>query len=201
MLTISDRAYKFLKIQQGALNKIESREEFERAYNEGLEILFDDIINFLPPNIKNSLDIGSGLGGIDILLQREFKHDVSLMDALNTQPICIRHDVPFNDIDVTVDFWHTNKADLTNYFWPGNFNKCAEKFDLILSIQSYCFHYSPDVYLDIVKKCCHDNTVLIFDVRNQRKEWLATLRNNFDEIAVISESEKFTRRLFKCKLF
>jgi hypothetical protein len=199
-LIIPDSAYPYLRVQKGEINHIEDRTSFEMAYNQGLQELLYQILPHIPTDIKSSLDIGSGMGGIDILLQQEFGHDVYLLDAGKTPPVCIKHDIPFNDYEVVIKFFNANNSKIAGYNDPefmGEFP--IIKMDLILSVGSYCFHYSPLIYLDFVKASCHKDTILIFDVRKRHIDWLEILCENFTEVAVILESEKFTKRVFKTK--
>lgn len=201
-LIIPDSVYPYLRVQKGEINHIEDRAEFEAAYNKGLQELFNVMLPYIPKKIKSSLDIGSGMGGIDILLNLHFEQDVYLLDAKQTDPVCEKHDKPFNSFKESLNFFHANDSDFSGYFDANNEKTRSQqkrKFDLILSVGSYCFHYSPEVYLDFVKASCHKDTVLIFDVRNRHTDWLEILRENFTEIAVILESEKFTKRVFKAK--
>ncbi len=209
-LIIPDSVYPYLRVQKGEINHIEDRKEFEAAYNNGLCDLFNVMLPHIPKNIKSSLDIGSGMGGIDILLRQYFWHDlyedieITLLDAEETPPICEKHDKPFNDLQVANEFFKANDCKIGRYITPENtthwkWEISPLKFDLIFSVGSYCFHYSPEKYLQFVKERAHKDTVLIFDVRNRHTDWLEILRENFDEVAVLVESEKFTKRVFKVK--
>lgn len=202
-LIIPDSVYPYLRVQKGEINRIEDRAEFEAAYNKGLQELFEVILPHIPVEMKSSLDIGSGMGGIDILLNKKFEQDVYLLDAKQTPPLCEKHDKPFNSFKEALKFFHANAADFSGYFDADNEETRSQqkrKFDLIISVGSYCFHYSPEFYLDFVKASSHKDTVLIFDVRNRHTDWLEILRENFTEVAVLVESEKFTKRVFKAKL-
>lgn len=197
-IIINDNHYEYLKVQKGEINHIEDRKDFEDAYNLGLSSLYESILPFVPVDLSSSLDVGSGLGGIDILLYKAFGQDVYLLDAIDSPPVCVKHDSPFGNYYVTADFFIKNRASLNHYFSPDDLTY-RRKFDLILSIGSYCFHYSPLLYMDFIKTNSHAGTVLIFDVRNAHQDWLYILRENFEEVAVVTEDKKFTRRVFKCK--
>lgn len=207
-LIIPDSVYPYLRVQKGEINHIEDRKEFEAAYNNGLCDLFNAMLPHIPKDMKSSLDIGSGMGGIDILLQRHFNHKVFLLDGVSDLPVCVKHDIPFNNSRITESFFFENNCHAINSYWDPKIKHFTEavlkkgdlyKYDLILSVGSYCFHYSPLLYLDFVKASCHKDTVLIFDVRNRHADWLEILRENFTEVAVLVESEKFTKRVFKAK--
>ncbi len=200
-LKVSNEVYPYLMVQKGEINHIEDREEFVREYNVRLQQMLFKMLPHIPANIKSSLDIGSGMGGINILLQQHFKQRVYLLDAFDTPAMCLKHDIPFNSFHVSTEFFRDNNAEIS-YYIDANFTDLGErvvKSDLIISVGSYCFHYSPEKYLEFVKACCHKDTVLIFDVRNRHTDWLEILRENFVEVAVITEEEKFTKRVFHCK--
>lgn len=201
-LTIPDSVYPYLRVQKGEINHIKDRESFELAYNRGLNELLYQMLPHIPTGIKTSLDIGSGMGGIDILLAKHFGNALDLLDAVHAPPVCIKHDVAFNDYEITKEFFSVNEAEIDFYWSPEDAEYCrliTGKYDLIFSVGSYCFHYSPEKYLHFVRLSCHKDTVLIFDVRNRHTDWLEILRENFTETAVILESEKFTKRVFRVK--
>lgn len=201
-LRIPDSVMPYLRVQKGEINHIEDNDEFKQAYIKGLNHQFDAIQPYIPAILDSSLDIGSGVGGIDILLQKKFNHAVYLLDAVETDPICTKHDVPFNSSTVTREYFIANNSRVFGYIDPEDAQSgkmFTPKFDLIHSVGSYCFHYSPVKYLNFVKASCHESTVLIFDVRNTHPDWLEILRANFDEVAAIVCEAKFTKRVFKVK--
>ncbi len=201
-LIIPDSVYPYLRVQQEHINHIEDRKEFEKAYKDGLLKQFELMLPWIPKNMHASLDIGSGMGGIDILLNNNFHQSTCLVDALNTLPICKKHNVPFNDYNICSEFFKKNGIDeFLYYLSPKEFKRISPftHVDLIISIKSYCFHYSPEVYLRQLYWWCHKETVLIFDVRNDRPAWLKILRENFTEIDVLLEKPKYTKRVFKWK--
>jgi hypothetical protein len=57
------------------------------------------------------LDVGSGLGGIDVLLNRHYLAtagnplEVALLDGIDDMPEVSFHDRTYNDMAVAIDFW------------------------------------------------------------------------------------------------
>ena len=200
-LKITDEHFKYLFVQKGDLSNIADRAEWEAAYNASTKRQLAGIVPWLRRSPANVLDIGSGLGGIGILLHKQFGCKVRLLDSIDEPPVCTKHDKPFCSMEVARDFYAHNgvtEGDFS-YVSPHWQPTVSQKFDLIVSFGSYCFHYAPEVYLERVKKVCNSDTVLIFHVRNRHDDWLCTLREHFTEIGEQHHTPKFTERVFTCK--
>jgi SAM-dependent methyltransferase len=66
------------------------------------------------------------------------------------------------------------------------------KFDLIVSLLSWGYHYPVDVYIDDVSQSLSQNGKLILDVR-KGTEGSYMLQKYFDNIEVISRTSKYNR--------
>ena len=198
---IEDRHFEFLVVQKGSLANLRvNREKWVRAYHDLMTREFVGLVPWLPKTCKVCLDVGGGLGGVDVLINRHYGGgvQVEILDGQHDAPIVDRQDKTFNDADVTCDFllkngvgrfWVIASTDIDRFIWP-----C----DLILSFGAWCFHFSPSVYLEYVKRRCRHGTVLIIDVRTRHSDWLAQLMANFRVIGSIPVmSEKYSRRVFE----
>lgn len=153
----------------------------------------------LPKSCGALLDIGSGLGGIDILLNDWYGHipNIMLIDGADDAPVVKTHNQTFNSHAVSESFLTLNRVPWESLLfcapesrWP------SRPYDLIISLNSWCFHYAPEVYLDRVLERCHPATRIIVDVRRHKSEWHRHLRYAFKEGPTIIEGRKFQRKVF-----
>jgi SAM-dependent methyltransferase len=203
-IAVSDAHWPYLVAQCGQLYHLKGdRVSWHAAYEHDLRTIYENIQEHLPLSVRHLrvLDVGSGLGGIDVLIDRNQRRDygytteVCLLDGLKDPPTTARHNQTFNDMKVAEDFLHLNGVG--NVSWLDPKRPTPRPFDLIVSFRSWCFHYPPSWYLALVEKCCHPGTVLILDVRAQRSEWLADLFRAFDGGDVIHMTAKSNRRVFR----
>lgn len=205
-IVVSDAAFEYLKIQKGSLDRFASnRKLWEKAYRSDLQATFDEIRPFLPPLCWGLLDIGSGLGGIDILLSRHYETIgkppfVNLLDGEADPPKMNLHRETFNDMRVARDFLGANgiRGDRFGYFTPQAL-ELPKPYDLVVSFGSWCFHYPPDTYLPLLMAGggLHSDSVVIADVRNEVLEYDRQLGRYLECVGIIRRARKFTRCAFK----
>lgn len=193
---VTNEAFEYLTLQRGGISNLRlDRSVWEKAFNVSLKQDFENILPFLPEKCNSILDIGGGMGGIDILLHRHFGNPlISILDGENDPPKVELHSQTFNSFIVSSIFLAINGV---SNFFPISVNSVnsiktpePHSYDLILSLKSWCFHYEPEAYLDFVKKYSHKGTVIILDVRTDKSEWLRTLVNNFMfEDKILSEKK------------
>lgn len=108
---------------------------------------FELIKPFLPPtdSVKKILDIGCGLAGIDILLQKHYP-DAKLYLLDSDGPAeqwgsgWNQNLKPFNDLNITGKFLRANSV-YPDGLWPVDTTDPLEA-DLVVSFLSWGFHYS-----------------------------------------------------------
>lgn len=197
-LAIPDDALPYLQIQRGAIANLQSdRNAWTEAYLKSLEFDFAVIKPSLPASADRILDIGSGMAGIDILLAKHFRQpEVWLLDGDDDHPVMVRHAQTFNDMGVARRFLTVNGVFSIVTMSPA-LELAPAPCDLIISLQSWCFHYNPETYLDYVRASTRPGTVLILDVRSDYRTWRNALRAAFREVDVIYVGRKFERVLFR----
>ncbi len=211
-LTISDEAFAYLKLQRGAISDLSNdREAWETAYRRSLLGDFGTMMPWLPETCGAILDVGSGLGGINILLARHYKvvafdmgtepvlvsqPRIHLLDGERDRPTVYAHDQTFNDMDVAFSFLEENGVRLWAYIHP-QWEVLTGEFDLVVSTQAWCFHFPPGQYLSHVKKAARPGATLILDVRKDKPHWREELRNAFTEIGVAISPHKYERVVFR----
>lgn len=199
--SISDEQFRYLSVQRCASEgHLLDRSAFEANYHREIFDVYESIAPFLPDECESLLDIGSGLGGIDAVLNKHFGGNVVVypLDGLADDPQVESHSKTFNNREVTRDFLTANGVSAFSYYTPQSL-KPIVPFDLIVSFASYCFHYGPSVYLNFVKACARPGTVLIFDVRRKNAEWFEILAREFKLVGHAAEMPKFRRMIYEAR--
>lgn len=193
-MIIEPRHFEYLSIQHGKVSDHRHDfEEWKKAYEASLAGIFDSIKPALPSKCDSVLDIGSGLGGIDILVAKHYSPfpEVWLLDGIDDPPVVEQSFKTFSNFDVAHDFLIKNGLKKV-----APLGQPMMKFDLIHSYFAYGFHIHPGDYLDSIRIMRHKDTVLIFDVRKSKKEWLRDLVTAFGTPKVLFSAEKYVRLAF-----
>lgn len=200
-IVVKEAHFEYLKVQKGSLQTLAGdRERWHEAYEADLWRTYCEIHPHLPTHCWGSLDIGSGLGGIDVLLSRHYGGEsyLGLLDGQDDAPEMKLHRQTFSSAAVAKDFLTSNgvRQDRILYFAPdANFTR---PWDLVLSLGSWCFHYAPDVYLPRLLEGggLHGDTLIILDVRRDKGEWTSQLNAQLREVASIRITQKWARGVY-----
>tara|TARA_B100001939_G_scaffold223556_1_gene192372 strand:+ start:1221 stop:1931 length:711 start_codon:yes stop_codon:yes gene_type:complete len=152
--------------------------------------------NYLPNSPKNIMDIGCGLGVIDIYLNRIFKNSPNffLLDK-NRIDNKIKYGFSnnyesYNDLSETKNILIANQINLNqiNLFDVEKDITIEEEINLVISLKSMGYHYPFELYLKLFNQCCSKNTLFIFDLSktyfDQNK-----LKKYFEKIQIIYEED------------
>jgi SAM-dependent methyltransferase len=205
-IAVSDTQFEYLRIQKGSLFELsQNRERWQLAYEADLQETYCEIRNHLPDVCWGVLDVGSGLGGIDILLTRHYSDNppyIHLLDGENDSPRMRRHRQTFNSMRVARDFLRDNgvRGDRFGYFTTAAQN-LPRPYDVVLSLGSWCFHYEPDTYLPLLLSGggLHVDSVIIVDVRAGKPDYELQLTRKLDRVAIIRETRKYVRSVYRRK--
>lgn len=146
-------------------------------YYSDLKEIFNNIKSYLPYKAIKILDIGAGMGGIDLLIAKYYNYstDIFLLDkegmsdkivaGFHSNQINFSH---YNSFSLVKDFLVGNGVpiskihtiDISNESFPQKIY-----FDLIISFLSWGFHYPVDTYIEDVYQSLHKNGILIIDIR------------------------------------
>lgn len=198
-MVIEPEHFRYLVIQHGSISdQRHDPKMWKKAYEKSLMDIYSSIHPVLPAKCASVLDIGSGLGGIDLLLKQSYrKLHVTLLDGLDCPADVQWHHKPFSNAKVAKDFHEKNgSSDVDCVFPAPDANK---KFDLIVSFAAYCFHIPPADYFDVVKYARHADTVCIFDVRKERPQYLRELVDVLGKPVVLKNEKKYVRLAFGCE--
>ena len=137
---------------------------------------FETLKNYLPSNVKNIMDIGCGIGLINIFLNDYFI-DCQKFYLLDKNNIDSKIVYGFSDnyesysiTNVTKNFLINNnikehKLNLIDV--DKNFSIKPNSIDLCISLVSMGYHYPLSQYLDTMKEVSNNNTVFIFKFFNE----------------------------------
>lgn len=202
-VSVSDEAFEYLVIQRGKISEhCSDRRAWLAAYHDSLEADYDSMRPYLPAVAERVMDVGSGLGGINVLLARYFWRagmgfpDICLLDGDDDSPVMVKHAQTFNCMHTARRFLAANGLDKIVTASPG-MEVQAAPCQLIISLQSWCFHYSPTTYLEYVKACAAPGCIIILDVRKRYIWWRKELAAAFKEIGVAQSAEKFDRVVYQ----
>jgi 16S rRNA G1207 methylase RsmC len=167
-----------------------------------MEAEYLDIKSYLPLKTKNILDIGCGIGGIDIFLSKHYNSPETTFYCLDkTQSDNIYYGFKekaafYNSLDVAREFLSLNgiKNICTLSANDNNTIETNEKFDLILSLISWGFHYPVETYLFQAYTHLQVDGHMIIDIR-KNTNGLDKIKTVFSNIKVISETDKKIRIL------
>jgi|688.fasta_scaffold276093_3 SAM-dependent methyltransferase len=180
-----------------SLTENSTNEEFNSSLTTMMLKDYDMICNHLPKNVDNILDIGCGLGLIDIALYHHYEKNVNLylLDKTNSisKDTSIRgfnkDYVFYNSMDATKETLSDNGVNIDNInsyeVSDTSINELNQyKFDLIVSLLSCGWHYSIQTYIDLIKNTLTEDGVLILDIRHNTDQ-LDFIQQHFDLVATI----------------
>lgn len=142
---------------------------------------YDMIENFLPSSASNILDIGCGLGLINIVLGDKYKncnfHMLDKTQELENEKISGFNEkyTFYNSLEATKVMLNKNGIDESNIFLyeveEENVNILKnKKFDIILSFLSCGWHYSVLEYKELILSSLNDDGLVILDIRHNTNE-------------------------------
>lgn len=184
--------------------KLRSRAMFDAYYSEMLAEM-NKIRDFLPVKADRILDIGCGIAGIDVLLNQHYQGsaNITLLDKNGVSDIFYgfkKQAAFYNSLPLAQKFLTQNgvsQSQLTLRDVDKEGYPTTQKFDVILSLISWCFHYPAEVYAQQVRDSLAEGGVLIVDVRKDTggKEHLQAVLGITPRI--ITEAAKYERLFFQ----
>jgi len=168
--------------------------EIENKVERLFESEFNLINEYLPQNVKNIMDVGCGLGIIDIFLNRFYKKNLNFY-LLDKNKIDKKIKYGFSeDYESYNDLEETRNLLLNNDLNESSINiidvdkkiEIKEKIDLVISLKSMGYHYPFENYLKLFSNCSTKQTTFIFDISGNQNHLLG---DYFEEIQFIYEEK------------
>ena len=152
-----------------------NEEDFHRELSNTLQAQWDkktDLGVFDFDETVNVLDIGSGIGFLDLLLSKYLNNGSKfyLVDESKFTPRSSQFkytDSFYNNWSVFEDLVENSDISKSDFTLLSTTEEWPEKLDMIMSNHSYMFHYPKELYWDRVMKAVRSNKCrLSFDVLN-----------------------------------
>lgn len=133
---------------------------------------FLSIEQFINQNDKSFLSIGSGVGGLEVIINKTFKNNDYYFIERNFISKKVRYgwggmanSEGYNNLELQKDFLITNEMSESqiNIFDYDKDTLPEKKFDVIISLLSLDYHYDFNLYSEYLKKISKDDTKIIFD--------------------------------------
>jgi hypothetical protein len=183
-------------------NLILSKSSIKKEYNSDMVSEYQSLKEALPETTENILDIGSGIAGLDVQISSHYNNEIQIF-LLDKSTIDEDLHYGFEKIGSFYNSLLLSKKVLvdngileSNVFLQEatvdnkiTFNK---KFDLIISIISWGFHYPVETYLDEVFDNLKLGGTLILDVRKD-SNGLELLKIKFGNHMILGDFKKHYR--------
>ena len=133
---------------------------------------FSTIERFIKNDDKSFLSIGGGIGGLELIINQNFKNNDYYFIERNYVSKKVRYgwggmdnEEAYNDLNLQKTFLKINEMNENqiNIFDYDNENLPEKKFDVIISLLSLDYHYDFNLYVEYLKKVSKGNTKIIFD--------------------------------------
>jgi SAM-dependent methyltransferase len=170
-----------------------------QRYENDLAAELSAFAQYLPDSPPTVMDIGCGLGAIDLLLSRHYQHQASFVlvdrNEFTSRPYYgfRRVAAAYNSLEDTLTFLRTNGMDTTKVT---TVNVACDPFpqkvhaDVVLSLLSWGHHYPISTYLDDVTEMLSLGGVLVVDVR-KGTDGMALLSERFELELVTEDSRSY----------
>ena len=168
--------------------------EIENKVERLFESEFNLISQYLPKNLNNIMDVGCGLGVIDIFLNRFYKKNLNFY-LLDKNKIDKKIKYGFSeDYESYNALEETKNLLLNNDLNESSINiidvdkkiEIKQKIDFVISLKSMGYHYPFENYLKLFSNCCTKQTIFIFDISDNQNHLLG---DYFEEIQLIYEEK------------
>ena len=184
-------------------------DQFEKKVEELFIKELNTFQNFLPEEPNNIMDIGCGLGIIDILLNNFYNNKVNFylldknkIDSKISYGFSSNYE-SYNDLNETKNLLIKNRINISRLelFDVDKKIEINKKIDLVISLKSMGYHYPIDIYINLLKKCCGSDTVFIFDVsegylnNNSLKKYFEIIKIIYEERSIHSLKRLFCKGL------
>lgn len=191
-MIVPESCLEYIKLQRSGYTdqRFEFKKRMEQEYNV--------IKPFLPIECGSVLDIGCGVGGIDVLLNQHYD-DANFILLDNS----ISSEKPIYGYDRGKSYYNSFCAtsDMMQYNGVKNFTfmdvskddiSCLRNIDLIISLLSWGYHYPVRTYIEKVRNIISRHGRLIMDIR-ENTNGIDIVNNFFTNMEIIITDNKADR--------
>lgn len=170
-------------------------------YRTRMLIEYEKMKEWLPLECGSTLDIGCGMGGIDIELARQAGvHIIHLVDGdgTGTRVNGLKQaGKPWGRVDLAEQFVlaNVNRFNTVRAYVPWNIP--ALVVDCVISMKSWGHHYPIETYADLARRVLTPGGRVIVDIRNGTGGAKFLRKNGFDLIGKCDETPKCERLVFE----
>lgn len=179
------------------------RARIKQLYQDDMRQEYLTIKPVLPAQCSSVLDIGCGVAGIDVFIQRHYADqpiDFFLLDKSHVEKNVFYLFKPdgafYNSLDVSRTMLTDNGIDAQRV----HLREATEhdgidvdrKTDLVISLLSWGFHYPVATYVEQVCDLLSDDGIVIVDVR-KGTDGVDVLRQKFQRFEVLLDTSKYKR--------
>ena len=143
-----------------------------QEYYKMMQEEFLIIKKFISSNDNFFLGIGSGIGGLELLINQNFKDKNYYFIERNYVSKKVKYgwggminNEAYNDLELQMNFLkinNMNESQINIYDYDKD-DLPEIKFDIVISLFSLDYHYDFNIYIDYLKKVSKPETKLIFD--------------------------------------
>lgn len=178
------------------------RERISRLYYHDMQAELESLSPFLVRKPLNVLDIGCGIGGIDVLINNFCCGEVEfyLLDKTEIDRIYYGMNSRaafYNDFDLTSEFLQENGVSLERVHFieagESRIRSIGQTFDLIFSLISWGFHYPLSTYLDEALSALAPTGVIVLDLRRSDGGLDVLQSRNDVDVSILVAHKKYDR--------
>jgi SAM-dependent methyltransferase len=179
------------------------RGRVKALYSDTMAAEYESIRGALPEACSAVLDIGCGVAGLDVFLERHYRGrgvHFYLLDKTRTEK-SVYYDMAskgafYNSLGVAEDLLASNGVTRGRIHLleanEANEVRVDRKIDLVVSLISWGFHYPVATYAKQVREALSDQGVAILDAR-KGEGGVDELRRHFGSVEVIKSEPKYER--------
>ena len=168
-----------------------------KKYYELMISEFEIIKKYLDKKDQLYLSIGGGLGGLELIINKNFKDKNYYFIEKNyiSKKIIygwdIKNNEGYNNLKLLNFFLINNgmNSSKINIFNFDTDNLPSNKFDVVISLFSLDYHYDFNFYIDYLRQNSHPNTKIIFDTI--RADYFLKI---FKNVEIIKSDEKIIHK-------
>jgi SAM-dependent methyltransferase len=181
------------------------RRRVKAMYLAGMEKEYLSIKRFLPGRCSRVLDVGCGIAGVDIFLNRHYSADGVEFFLLDRSVVedsvyysYTERGAFYSSLELAKEILVQNGVQDDNVHLieatEDNEIDIQERVDLVVSLLSWGFHYPVSVYLEQVHDLLDEGGVVILDVNRRRgSEGLDLLAQRFGDLREVEQTRTYLR--------